>query len=203
MTSTHANDESVGLVPSGTQSVVVTIPAASGTVSTRSERLLASGHWLLAAAPLRPQAMNEWDENGAAWLRPGVLFCAVAIPAPVLHAAVGLGSPQECAGPLAEALEFGPLFYSPNGFRREGSYTALLPARVARLRDAIPGGVTLPQRALLLVPAPDVTAPVDGGGPWWVSPLDGPGLLCPPERVAALVGVGRDVLAASKGSQDA
>ncbi|WP_199570509.1 hypothetical protein [Streptomyces murinus] len=196
MTSTHANDESV-------QSVVATTPAASGTVSTRAERQLASGHWLLAAAPLQPQARAEWEEHGAAWLRPGVLFCAVSIPASVLHAAVGLGSPQECAGPLAEALEFGPLFYSPEGFQREGSYTALLPARVARLREPIPGVVTLPQRALLLVPAPDVTEPVDGGGPWWVSPLDGPGLLCPPERVTALVGVGRDVLAVSKGPQDA
>ncbi|MFH8221723.1 hypothetical protein ACH4C2_16730 [Streptomyces sp. NPDC018057] len=173
------------------------------TVTTRSERQLASGHWLLSAAPSPSQAKTEWDERGAAWLRPGVLFCAVVVPARTLHAAVGLGSPRECASPLAEVLDFGPLFYSPDGFQREGSYTALLPARVARLREAIPGVVTLPQRALFLVPAPDVTEPVDGGGPWWVSPLDGPGLLCPPERVAALVVVGRDVLAVSKGSQDA
>ena len=202
-TCTHANGEPAGLVPSGPRPAAVMVRAAGGAVSIRSERALASGYWLLAAAPLRAQAKTEWDEWGAAWLRPGVLFAAVSIPACVLHAAVGLGSPQECAGPLAEALEYGPLFYGPDDFQREGSYTALLPSSVARLRVQLPGVVTLPQRALLLVPAPNVTGPVDGGGPWWVSPLDGPALLCPPDRVVALARVGRDVLTAGKGLQGA
>ncbi|MGW3498165.1 hypothetical protein [Streptomyces sp. NPDC001020] len=172
-------------------------------VTTRLERQMASGHWLLSSAPSLPQAKTEWEERGAAWLRPGVLFSAAAIPAGILHAAVGLDTPQECAGPLAEALEFGPLFYSPYGFKHQGSYTALLPARVARLSKPLPWVATLHRRALFLVPSPDITAPVDDGGPWWVSPLDGPGLLCPPERVVALAALGRDVLARSKGRQDA
>jgi len=179
--------------------------STGGVVHLRRERELASGHWLLSAASAanRPQAKTEWKERGAAWLRPGVLFSAVEIPAGVLHAAVGLDDPRRCAGPLAEALEFGPLFYSSDGFQSEGSYTALVPARVARLPEPLPGVVTLHQRALLLVPAPHVTEPVQGGGPWWVSPLGGPGLLCPPERVAAMAAFGWGALAAAKGRQDA
>ncbi|WNI31510.1 hypothetical protein OG322_22735 [Streptomyces sp. NBC_01260] len=162
--------------------------------------MLASGHWLLSAAPVSAQAKAEWEESGAAWLRPSFLFAAVIVPAGVVHAAVGLDGPEACRAPLAEALEYGPLFYSPDDFSNEGSYTALVPGRVARLRP-IPGVVMHPQRALLLVPAPGVTAP-DDSGPWWVSPLDGPGLLCPPERVAALVAMGRGFLAAEE-PQDA
>lgn len=77
----------------------------------------------------------------------------------------------------------------------QGWYTLLVPARVARLRSPLPGVLLRPQHELLLVPALDVTEPVDGKSPWWMSPLDGPALLCPPERVAALAAIGRDVLA--------
>ncbi|BBA98382.1 hypothetical protein RVR_4539 [Actinacidiphila reveromycinica] len=174
----------------------------AGVVTTQAERTLAAGHWLLAAAPLRAQAQAEWEEHGAAWLKPGVLFSALSIPAEVLHAAVGLDSPQACAGPLTEVLEDGPLFFRPDEFQGRGSYTALVPARVARLRVPLPGVVTLPQCALLLVPAPNRTEPANGG-PWWVTPLNGPGLLCSPERVAALAGLGRDALAAKRARQDA
>lgn len=203
MTSTNANDEMADLVLAGPDAVAPTMAATVGAVSTVAERQLASGHWLLSAAPARPQAKSEWDECGAAWLRPGVLFSALAIPAGFVHAAVGLDGPQACAGPLAEALEYGPLFYSSEGFQRQGSYTALVPARVARLRDPLPAVVCLPQHALLLIPAPHITEPTVGGDPWWVSPLDGPGLLCPLERVAALATFGRDALAAAKGHRDA
>lgn len=97
--------EVVGLVPAGPQEVV----------TSRAERLLASGHWLLSAAPLRPHAKVEWRENGAAWLRPGALFAAVVIRAFVVHAAIGLDSPEACAAPLADALEGGPMFYDAEG----------------------------------------------------------------------------------------
>ncbi len=103
---------------------------------------------------------------------------------------------------LAPVLESGPLFFSSTGFRREGSYTALLPADVALRREPLPGVVTLPQRALLMVPAPVVTAPTVQGAPWWVSPLVGPALLCPPQRVAALAALGRDLRSQSKGRHD-
>lgn len=168
--------------------------------TTRAERLLAAGHWLLESAPTRPQAKAAWDENGAAWLRPGVLFAAAVIRAGIVHAAVGLDSPEACAPALADVLEGGPLFYNAAGFGPEGSYTMLLPARVAQL-PPMPGTVAHPQRALLLVPAPNATERTEGA-PWWVSPLDGPGLLCPPDRVAVLAAFGRDVLRHAKGRRD-
>ncbi|MFM9446972.1 hypothetical protein [Streptomyces acidiscabies] len=170
--------------------------------SQRGDPFLYSERWLLSAAPVPAQARPEWEENGAAWLRPGVLFTAVVIPAGVIHAAVGLHTPQECAEPLGEVLRHGPLFYSPQGFGDEDSYTALLPARVAQL-EPLPAVVTHPQDALLLVPAPYATEPVGGGGPWWVLPCDGPSWLCPPELVATLAVLGRDVLSGPEGSRGA
>lgn len=167
------------------------------SVTTSRERALAGGQWLLAAAPDRKLARVDWAEKGAAWLRPGALFATLVVPAPVVHAAVGLSSPEECAGPLAEVLESGPLFFDPAGFGTDGAYTALLPVSVRRLR--IPPGLVLPPaRALLRVPAPGVRERVDGG-PWWVVPLDGPGLLCPFDRVAVLAQLGRDRLRAERG----
>lgn len=99
-------------------------------------------------------------------------------PTGVIHAAVGLHTPQECAQPLGEVLRHGPLFYSPQGFGDEGSYTALLPA-------------------------PYATEPVGGGGPWWVLPCDDPSWLCPAELVATLAVLGRDVLSGLGGSRGA
>ncbi|MBU6536370.1 hypothetical protein ACFUIW_13830 [Streptomyces sp. NPDC057245] len=194
MTSTHTTGGPVDAVPA--------VSAPAGVVTTAVERALSAGHWLLVSAPLRAQARVEWEERGAAWLRPGVLFAAVSMPADVLHAALGSSSPQECAGRIVEEVEQGPVFYSPDGFQQKGSYTALVPARVARLRILLPGAVTCPQRALLLVPAPGRTEPEEGG-PWWVSPPSGPALLCPPERVAELACAGRAHLVRSKGRRDA
>jgi hypothetical protein len=170
--------------------------AASGlAVTTRLERQTASGRWLLASAPSRSQAAAEWEEHGAAWLLPGVLFAAAVIGADVIHAALGLHSPEDCATPLADLLD-GPLFFTADDFDGRGSYTALLPARAAQLRP-MPGAVAHPQHDLLLVPAPDITERVEGC-PWWASPLDGPGLLCSPDGIAALVAFGRGVLSRSK-----
>jgi hypothetical protein len=153
---------------------------------------MASGHWLLASAPLIPTARSEWSNKGAAWLRPGLLFGAVIIEAAVIHAALGMDDPVACAPSLAEGLEGGPLFYSRHHFRGTGAYTALVPASVG-MQWKLPGAVAHPARALLLVPAPDVIAPREDG-PWWVVSLDGPGTLCPPDRLAALVLLGREAL---------
>ncbi|MFD3612407.1 hypothetical protein ACFWXA_30935 [Streptomyces atroolivaceus] len=163
---------------------------------------MASGHWLLPAAPVLEDAHADWKNKGSAWLRPGVLFGAVTAPASLIHAALGLDDPVACAPPLAEGLEGGPVFYHPEGFGREGSYVALLPASVG-LAWGVQGSLSHPYRALLQVPAPDVIEPQEDG-PWWVVPLDGPGLLCPPDRLAALVNLGREAKArAAAGAEEA
>ncbi|WP_406411134.1 hypothetical protein OG923_20710 [Streptomyces halstedii] len=160
-------------------------------VTTRAESPMPSGHWLLSAAPSIPQAQLEWATNGAAWLRPGGVFSAATGEEGIVHAAVGLDSPEKCAGPLADAVT-GPLFYTPRGAARAGSYTALMSAVVGELQ-ALPGLVMHPPRALLLVPAPETTAPTDGG-PWWVLPVRGPEVLCRPSLLAGLVVTGRQAL---------
>ncbi|MFE3020869.1 ATP-binding protein [Streptomyces sp. NPDC059256] len=157
-----------------------------------------SGRWILAAGPSEPQASREWQEVGAAWLRPGELFGAITVPADLVHAAIGLAEPPKCAAPLAELLEGGPVFFTQAGFGRGPSYTALVPA-AAGMRWAMVGTMAHPHRALLHVPAPDVQEHRDEG-PWWVVPPSGPGVLCPPHRLTALVTVGQNVLS---GSHDA
>jgi hypothetical protein len=142
----------------------------------------------MAAAPKFPQNRVDWRERGAAWLRPGVLFGAVMVPEGLVHAALGLDGPVECAGPLAVGLGGGPVFYSRRGFGRVGAYTALVPA-AAGMSWRLAGSVAAASRALLLVPAPDVIGPRDEG-PWWVVPPDRSGLLCPPDWLAALVALG-------------
>jgi hypothetical protein len=202
MPSTHARDtEAAGLVPTRPRAAGTGAAPEAGALSTRAERRLASGQWLAASAPVRTQARTEWDERAVTWLRPGVLFAAVVIRAAVVHAAVGMDSPEVCAPALVDALEGGPMFYTPDAFGPEGAYTALLPARVSQL-PSIAGTVTYPQGDLLLVPPQNVTESALGL-PWWVCPLDGPGLLCPPHRIALLAAYGRDVLLHAKGRRNA
>lgn len=163
----------------------------AGDESTQSGSPPLSGDWLLSAAPSVPQAKAEWAEKGAAWLRPGNLFSAATVEEGIVHAAVGLDSPEKCAGPLADTVT-GPLFYTPKGVARAGSYTALMPAVVGELQ-ALPGLVMHPPRALLLVPAPEITAPTDEA-PWWVLPLREPEVLCHPSLLAGLAVTGRQAL---------
>ncbi|MDJ0460431.1 hypothetical protein [Streptomyces sp. H27-C3] len=156
---------------------------------------MASCRWLLASAPVREQAKTDWETKGVAWLRPGLLYAAVTIPAGIIHAAVGVATVQECAEPLAEVLGEGPLFYEAQGFGSEDSYTALVLSWVAQI--ATPAGMVLhPPRALLQVPAPDVTEPNEGL--FWVVPMNSPGLLVPFDRLVPLVTLGRERL----GSQE-
>ncbi|MEU6756924.1 hypothetical protein [Streptomyces sp. NPDC046685] len=167
-------------------------------MTTRAEREMAAGHWLLASARSRPDAVDEWREEGATLLRTGLLFGAVSTTAALVHAAVGVATPQECAAPLAEALD-GPLFYEPDPSGSEDAYTALIPASAA-LRWRLPESAAHPYRAMLLVPAPDRTSPgADPTTPWWVVPVDGPGNLCPANRVAALLALGRDAVSPTGG----
>ncbi|WP_405898117.1 hypothetical protein OG242_11840 [Streptomyces sp. NBC_00727] len=160
-------------------------------VHLRRERELAAGHWLLSAAPKLSESRDEWQKKGTTWLRPGFLFGAVAIRASLVHAALGLDDPLACRGPLAEHLDACPVFYSPDQFSREGAYTVLVTASTAMGWRSI-GSVPHDYRALLLVPSPHLTEPQeDHSSPWWVVPLDGPGLLCSARPLVALVSAGR------------
>ncbi|WP_328951330.1 hypothetical protein OG778_30260 [Streptomyces sp. NBC_00184] len=163
--------------------------AADGVVHTRRERELAAGHWLLSASSDMRQSRADWRNKGAAWLQPGMLFGAVVVPEGLVHDALGLDGPDGCARPLAEHLEGGPLFYSPGGFGQQGSYTALVSASIA-MSWRTRGSLGHHYRAAILIPSPHVTEP-DGDRPWWVVPLDGPGVLCRATPLSALVMAGR------------
>ncbi|WP_411082550.1 hypothetical protein [Streptomyces sp. cmx-18-6] len=169
------------------------------TVALGREQRLAGGHWLLGAATTLQEARASWDESGSAWLRPGALFGAVVIRASVVHAALDAESPIESA-PLVDVD--GPVFYSEEGFGREGAYTALVPASVA-LVWAVRGSIRHHRRALLEVPAPEAVRPERAGRPWWVVPLDGPWLLCDPDLLAALVMRGTGTTGGAKGGPGA
>lgn len=163
--------------------------AADGVAHLRRERELAAGHWLLSASPDLKQSRADWRDKGATWLQPGVLFGAVIVPERLVHGALGLDGPDACARPLAEHLEGGPLFYSPGVFGQEGSYTALVSASIA-MSWRTRGSMGHHYRAAILIPSPHVTEP-DGERPWWVVPLDGPGVLCRAQPLSSLIIVGR------------
>ncbi|MFJ1590656.1 hypothetical protein ACIOD0_10470 [Kitasatospora albolonga] len=167
------------------------------TVQLGREQRLAGGHWLLGAAPSLQEARADWEESGSAWLRPGALFGAIVVRAGVVHAALGADSPIECAS-LADVG--GPVFYSDEGFGREGAYTALVPASVA-MQWAVRGSIPHHRQALLEIPAPEIVRP-ERTPSWWVVPLDGPGTLCDPGLLAALVAQGQDVLDDATAAQD-
>jgi hypothetical protein len=156
----------------------------SASAGTQAERTHATARWLSAAAPSAPQAVTDWHDSGATWLRQGVLFTAVTVAASLMHQAVGRPGPQECAPLLMTELD-GPAFYRLNEFGPDAGYTVLLPASAAgnwRVR----GTVVLSSTAQLLIPAPDRLEPV-GDAPWWVVPPDRPGSLCTPALLASLL----------------
>ncbi|MFF4391420.1 hypothetical protein ACFY0G_32225 [Streptomyces sp. NPDC001552] len=158
-------------------------------MTTRPERRLAAGHWLLASAPSIPDARRQWRDSGSTWLRTGALYSALMIPAAVMHAAAQGDGPKECAGRISDALEGGPVFFDPTSFRQRGGYTLLLPASAAHTWR-VPSTLMHPPGSRVLVPAPDRCG-WSGSKPWWVVPLESPGLLCSPELVACLATLGR------------
>ncbi|MGC4947680.1 hypothetical protein ACLQ2N_15980 [Streptomyces sp. DT224] len=168
----------------------MSVEGAEGVVHLRRDRELAAGHWLLSAAPNLRKSREDWQVKGSTWLRPGVLFGAIVIRASFVHRALDVDSPTQCRRSLAEHLEGGPVFYSPEHFRREGSYTVLVTASTAMAWRSR-GSVAHNYGALLQVPGPRVTEPLDDGCPWWVVPLEGPALLCRARPLAALVTAGR------------
>lgn len=186
MPSTHTRADEVA------EQVPVRPPTGS-TVSTRSERLIATGHWLLACCAEGPRTYGQWDQAGALWLRPGVLFAAAVVTAEVVHAAVEQTSPETAAEGLAHLFMDGPVYFDPSMFAGSGGYVFLVPASAAR-GWAPPGVVVSGARAEVLVPALGVCERQESG-PWWVVAPEGPGLLCAPDMVTAVAGAGRARLA--------
>ncbi|MEW1892304.1 hypothetical protein [Streptomyces sp. NPDC085659] len=177
------------------------IRPADGVVHLRRrERELASEHWLLSAAPDAHRSQDEWRTQGWTWLRPGVLFGAVVVRARLVHAALGLDDPLACRQPLPEHLD-GPVFYSPDLFGREGAYTVMVTASTAMGWRAI-GSVAHDYRATLRIPRPDLIDPPEDGSPWWVVPLDGPGVLCKARPLIAFISAGRQATGRSGGEND-
>lgn len=156
------------------------------------EQRLAGGHWLLGAAPSLQVARKNWEEDGATFLKPGVLFGAIVVRAAVVHAALLLNDPAECGPSLRARLGGGPVIYGEQCFGTEGAYIALVPASVAAMWD-MRGSVAHHGGALLEVPAPERVRP-DEGPTWWVVPLEGPAVLCDPGPLADLIGLGHDAL---------
>ncbi|MGC0418425.1 hypothetical protein [Embleya sp. AB8] len=152
----------------------------------RVEWALKLGQRLKAASPMG-NAEGEWFRSGAAWLQPGSVFSAVAVPAPLIHAAVDRRSPEEAAAPLAEALD-GPVYYRPSRFDLDEEYTVLLSVSDGEAWD-MPPTRRIGTHAFVRVPAPGRYRPRVDGDSWWVVPATGPDL-CTAARLAALLDAG-------------
>ncbi|MFD3996123.1 hypothetical protein [Streptomyces sp. NPDC058583] len=160
------------------------------SISTASERRLASEHWLLSAAPDARRARVQWATYGVALLRCGGLFSAVRIPAGLVYEAAGTENRADVAEFLAGALDGGPIFYDAGGRQ----FYALAPASTAGIWK-LPEAECLGSDSFLGVPASDLTEPDPRCSAYWSVPMDGPAVLCVPAMVARLVIAGRDLAA--------
>ncbi|MFI1226083.1 MULTISPECIES: hypothetical protein [unclassified Streptomyces] len=153
-------------------------------MTTGAERLLATEHWLLAAAEDRHQAVTAWAGGGLALLRCGGTFAAARIPAARVQAAAISAEPQEIDRYLAKRLEGGPVICD----RAASWYYVLVPASTAR-RWTVSGSTCLGIGASLGVPRPGTTAASDARV-YWSVPMDSPGMLCHPAAVTGTVTAG-------------
>ncbi|MFD7709186.1 hypothetical protein [Streptomyces sp. NPDC059786] len=168
-------------------------PPAFETVVTRADRELAAGHWLLAAADDAEAARRDWQTQGAARIRVGVLFAAVRVPAARINAAVGVcgagtGGPTQPVVRYLAATLHGPVIYSS----ALECYFILTVASAAQ-NWRFPGAGCVPAGVYLDVPPPAATVP-QGGRPWWVVPMHSAGDLCNPLDVAAVCAAGHRAL---------
>ncbi|MFI0934554.1 hypothetical protein ACH4RG_22890 [Streptomyces sp. NPDC021019] len=174
--------------------------AIVGLQATVAERMIASGHWLLDAAPSARRARLDWIDRGTTFLTPGPRFGAIIVQASVMHAALLLDNePERCAARLPVGLRGGPIYYAKQQFGREAGYVALVPASVA-MEWNVPGSVAHRPQATLDVPAPNNTSP-DHGPAWWLTPPEGPGELCDPGALATLSRHGHGVLTGTLGKR--
>lgn len=160
------------------------------TVHTRAECDLAAAEWLVQAAGDRHLAVSEWQRDGTAWLRPGVLFSAVSVSADLVHAAIGTDQLDEVGEMLRQVLDETPVWFTPG---EDAAYTALLPpSAVAHWH--VPDTRCASQDGAVRVPLPGGETADDE--PRWVVPMTGPGAVGSPALLASLVAVGRQRLAA-------
>ncbi|MGY5009881.1 hypothetical protein ACWCY6_17630 [Streptomyces sp. 900105755] len=162
--------------------------SAGVLVTTRQERELAVGTWLLLSADSRDRALEEWRTGGIALLRCGMQFTAVRMEAGLIHAAAGSDAPETVKEFLAEVLHDGPVFADQHNRR----YYALVPPSAADRPEWSKqrrGAECLARDSFLGIPRFDLSNPEDAFS-YWVVPMDGPGDLCPALAVSQLVAYG-------------
>lgn len=159
-----------------------------GQIVTQAERDLAVTHWLLAAAPDRTHARDEWTNLGTTLLPCGGILAALGLPTDLVHAAVGTSNPTDIPEYLVAAFHGGPVIVDGNG-----GYYALVRPGFGRHPRALPPGVAYFGRGFRLeMPRPGLTDPArHGHRPYWAVPMDGPGDLCQADAVIQLAIVGR------------
>ncbi|MER8057485.1 MULTISPECIES: hypothetical protein [unclassified Streptomyces] len=168
--------------------------------TTVAERRLAAGHWLLSALPEpdRERARVQWRTAGVTLLPCGTLFAAVRLPGALVHAVAMSTKPADVEAVLDEALQGGPVICDR---RRECSYYALVPAGVpGAWREAVDdwlrdGVAVFGRDAYVGVPEPDATEAHEGVSAYWAVPVDSPGTLCAPLRIARFIAAGTHLLA--------
>ncbi|MFF5566632.1 DUF6415 family natural product biosynthesis protein [Streptomyces sp. NPDC012623] len=141
--------------------------------------------WLLSAADDARQAQRDWDSGGPALLPLGREFDAVKASADLVHAAVASTAPTDVCAALS-ALG-GPVICDPGVW-----FYALVPVGTAGAWTGRTGAAR-GTGAWCAVPRLGSTAP-EGRRPYWSVPPDGPGQLCDPEQVAALLQAGQERL---------
>lgn len=146
----------------------------------------ASGEWLARTKESPEVVQQDWHQQGLALLPCGIRFCAIRLPAPLVHAAVATTDQDEVARALAELLA-GPVIRDTTGTQYY-ALTEVIPPQLWPSAEAAP---LLGRGSYLGVPAPRCSDPP---GSYWVALPDLPGDLCPLAAVSALVHRGMERL---------
>ncbi|WP_328876376.1 hypothetical protein OHT76_43605 [Streptomyces sp. NBC_00287] len=143
--------------------------------------------WLASAHSSPAVVHREWSSAARLALIPlGRLFEAVRIAAAGAHHVFASHDPSVVSRRLARHLQGGPVVHDPEG----GRYYALVPPGTAANWRA-PAAQCLGEGTYLGVPRPDLTELDEGTlASYWAVPMIGPGKLCDPTDVLALVMVG-------------
>ncbi|MEU9576337.1 hypothetical protein [Streptomyces chilikensis] len=155
------------------------------TVTTGAERRLASRHWLLAAAPDRSTACQEWQSQGVALLRTGGIFAAARLSGRLVRAAAQADDHDGVDSYLREVLD-GPVFHDRRGDR----YYALVPSSTATAWPTCPDTDVLGRDTFVGIPDVTATEPTDTTACYWCVPVESAGTLCDPSLVAQVAAAG-------------